>query len=337
MDNAFFIRRCLEIAEGGRHLVGNGVLVGAVLVRDGEILEEGIHSSYGGVHAERELLQKYEQKISSKDILYTSLEPCCHQGKTPPCTDVIIERGIKNVVFGMVDPDPRMAGKGNAILREAGLQVIGPVLRAECEYFCRGFISVRTKNRPFITLKRALARDGSFANPNGSPKKITSEAQDIWAHSHLRFPADGIVCGIGTILFDDPELNTRFAQNKELQNQVLGPYRIILDPHLNLPEDAKVVSDPSRDRTIIITRPLDELSSDHQRKFLLFQDRGVRMMPCDLHGEAFDLAQLFALLITPRDGYHGLTNLLIEGGAKTWKFFRDAGVVDEEVTLLGKV
>lgn len=334
------MRRCLKIAEEGRRNVGNGALVGAVLVRDEKIIAEGIHLEYGKYHAERDLVQKFDQQIRSTDVLYVSLEPCCHHGKTPPCADILLERGIKNVVYGMQDPDIRMAGKGIVMLRDAGVNVVGPVLRAECEYFNRGFVSVRTKNRPFITLKQALARDGSFANPNGSPKKITNQTQDIWTHTNLRFPADGIVVGVGTILSDNPYLNTRlrlrapdgqarFTQKNALIKEVPEPYRIILDAELRTPITARVVTDAQSSRTMIVVR--DDLAVDATE----FTERGVIIIRCPYDGSSFDLDALFQELITLKGDYHGLTSLLIEGGAKTLKTFREAGAVDEEVTLIG--
>jgi diaminohydroxyphosphoribosylaminopyrimidine deaminase/5-amino-6-(5-phosphoribosylamino)uracil reductase len=167
------------------------------------------------------------------------------------------------------------------------VKIIGPVLRAECEYFSRGFVSVRTNGRPFITLKQALARDGSFANPDGSPKKITDQLQDTWTHTHPRFPADGIVVGVNTILRDDPKLNTRFAQKNALQKAIIDPYRIVLDPDLETPVSAQIVTDELAARTIIVIR--DDLKSDMKA----FAKNDVRIIRVPFDGTSFDFDALF--------------------------------------------
>ncbi len=139
-----FLRRCLSLAEQGRGKTGANPMVGAVLVRDGKIIAEGFHEGFGKAHAERQLLEKLEQKISSKDILYVNLEPCCHEKKkTPPCAQMLVEKGIKHVVYGMKDPNPAVNGKGIQYLRSKGVEVIGPVLEDECLRLNRGFVSVQ--------------------------------------------------------------------------------------------------------------------------------------------------------------------------------------------------
>ncbi len=307
-------------------------MVGAVLVRKGAIIAEGNYVSYSNLHAERILLQKFEQKIESTDVLYTSLEPCCHHGKTPPCTDIIIERGVRHVVFGMQDPDERVAGKGNAALRAAGIKVIGPVDRALNERLSRGFISVRTKHRPWIVLKKAITPDGRIANPDGSPLRITNDEQDVWSHTMLRSEVDGIIIGAHTIETDNPQLNTRLTQEKYSQ-EGLDPYRIVLDSSLKIPENSRVLTDNQRNRTIVIVSP--ENSGSPKAKEL--QSRGVRIMSVPAgHDGTFVLPELWKALLTPVGDYTGLTSLLIEGGQRTWDVFQKAGVVDEEVTLMGK-
>ncbi len=334
MPHEFFIRRCLQLAEHGRGKVGNGALVGSVLVRDGTIIAEGYHAEFGKAHAERQLLEKYEQEIRSTDTLYASLEPCCHTGKTPPCTDILIKRGIKRVVFGMVDPDPRMAGKGMAVLRKAGIEVIGPVIPSECRRFNRGYVSVRTNQRPWITLKRAQTAAGEVANPDGSTLKITSPDQDRWSHQFLRAKHDAILVGIGTVLKDNPQLTIRLKNSKfQIPNSILQPWRIILDPQLRMPITAKLVSDAHANRTIIVIRP--KLDKVRKSVIPLLEARGIRIIEVPDTKDGFDFPSLWKALITPTDGFHGLTSILVEGGERTWQSFKRAGVVDEEVTLVG--
>lgn len=336
------MHRCRVLAARGRGRVGNGALVGAVLVRDGNLIAEGWHQAFGAPHAERHLLENFEQKISSSDTLFVNLEPCCHQGKTPPCTDIIIERGIRRVVYGMHDPDPRVAGKGIDILRAAGITVIGPVERASCEWLNRGFVSVRTKSRPWITLKQARMPDGSIANADGSPLHITSDAQNAWSHQSLRATHDAILVGVGTVLADNPHLTVRHvspvivsspATLRRAQGDTVQPWRIILDPHGRMPVTAKLVTDEHRARTIIVQ--CQESKNSKETKDVL-QGQGVRILEVDMTSDAgFALNQLWPHLINLDGGAAGVTSVLVEGGTRTWDFFRRAGVVDAEVTLVG--
>lgn len=344
-----FMRRCLELASLGRYNVGNGALVGAVLVRDELIIAEGYHSHFGATHAERMLLESFTEPILSSDILYVNLEPCCHIGKTPPCTDIILERGIKHVVYGIQDPDNRVTGKGIELLQAKGVRVEGPILRAECEYFSRGFLTVRTKGRPHITLKMAQNRAGFISNADGSPLKITSEEQDIWSHTWLRAKNDAVVVGVQTIMSDNPLLNTRLAQRDEISiqsglnknvdtssNKKLiqkEPLRIILDPQFRLPEEARVC-DVSAQPTLVCISP--EAEKKNQAKADVLRSRGVKVciVAIDQSG-TFEWGSLWKTLLTPVSGFDGITSILVEGGARTWQHFEGAGMVDEQVTLLG--
>lgn len=342
MVNPHFMHRCLELASLGRGRVGNGALVGAVLVRDGAVMAEAFHSAYGDPHAERMLLETFDGEILPGDVLYVNLEPCCHQGKTPPCTDIIIERGIKTVVYGMQDPDPRVAGKGIAALTAAGVTVIGPVERALCERLNKGFIQVRAHHRPYITLKKAVTRDGQTQKKDGSPLKITSPEQDAWSHEFLRARHDAILVGIGTILTDDPRLNIRGIQNAKFSLQLelnekksftynfINPFRIILDPELKMYTTAKVLSDDQPERTIICV----DVAGDHDREKLdLLRERGVRLFMIDCTGGHFEWDALWEALMTPQGDFHGITSVLVEGGSKTWETFASAGMIDEEIIL----
>lgn len=330
MNHVAAIHRCLELAEHGRGKVGNGVLVGSALIRNGNVIAEGFHEDWGSTHAERQLLLKYEQKISSSDILYVNLEPCCHHGKTPPCTDIIIERGIKIVVYGMKDPDTRVAGKGIEQLKKAGINVIGPVLPEVCARFNRGYISVRTKGRLYITLKKAQMPDGRIANDDGSFLKITNKVQDTWSHTYLRATHDAILIGAKTVMTDDPKLDCRLAEGEKAQYQ---PYRIVLDPHLHIPENARVVTDDKRMKTIIIYCSASEAID--QKKLQRLADNSIRVIDIDMRDGIFDWENLWEILLSSDDTFHGLTSILVEGGKRTWELCERAGIVDEKITLIG--
>jgi len=320
------MHRCLELARQSQGKTGINPLVGAVLVRDGKIVAEAFHSGFGKPHAERQLLENFEQKISTRDILYVNLEPCCHTDKkTPPCVPLILERGVKRLVFGMIDPNPMVAGKGISALRKAGVDVIGPVLPEECRRLNRGFISLMTRGRPWITLHRAQTRDGRVANTGGLPLKITSHEQDIWVHRFLRARHDAILVGVGTILTDNPQLNVRYmADPPEI-------FRIVLDVGLRIPLDSRVMDSPLAERTILITKPgIDPGKIAKLRKLKV----SVFEVPCE--NGIFDWKSLWKVLTTPNKEFHGLTSILVEGGIRTWELFRSAKLVDEEVILIGE-
>lgn len=335
MSHAAFMHRCLELAERGRGAVGINPMVGAVLVSYGTILAEGWHARFGESHAERELLQNLEQKISSSfdnaqddTILYVNLEPCGHTNKkTPPCVDLLIERGIKHVVVGMIDPNPAVMGQGIARLRAAGVEVIAGIDRARCEWFNRGFSSVQRMGRPWITLKQAQTLDGRVHREDGSKLKITSSEQDTWSHTFLRARHDAIMAGVGTVTRDDPYLNTRFVQDAE---SIYHPLRIVLDPHLRIPLTAKVINGELASNTVILTFPD---SSKAIRTTL--HERGVRIFDiAEAADGSFVFADLWRVLTTPQQGFAGVTTVLLEGGPATWARFRVAEALDAEVTLV---
>lgn len=319
-----FIHRCLDLAEQGRGAVGTNPLVGAVLVREGKIIAEAFHEGFGKAHAERALLEKFDQKIRSTDTLYVNLEPCCHRGKTPACTDIIRERGVKQVVFGMVDPDPLVQGKGIACLRAAGITVTGPIERARCEWLNRGFISLRSNGRPWVTLHRAQTKSGAIAHADGTPLSITSQEQDHWTHQWLRGQHDAILVGVQTVITDDPQLTVRFGMH------LPSPLRVVLDPHLRIPLSARMVHGDLASGTVVITAPGSDRAAHQQ-----LMERGVSVIEIPLTDGHFDLSGLWNALMTPTGSFHGIASILVEGGAKTWQSFREAGVVDEEVVLAG--
>ena len=300
-------------------------MVGAVLVRGAQIVAEAWHEEFGGLHAERNLITKFVRRIRPDDVLYVNLEPCSHHGKTPPCTNVIIESGIKRVVFGMYDPhrNVRRSG-GQEVLMTAGVEVIGPVDSVRCRRFNRGFVSLHERGRPWVTLKRAQTRDGRVANEDNSPLKITSRKQDVWAHKYLRVTHDAILVGVETVIRDDPLLTSR-TKNKKIDQ--FSPLRIVLDPEMRTPLDAQIVTGDMARGTCLITASGGN-SGELQR-------RGVRVLHVPLHGDFFVWNDLWSVLTTPSDVFCGITSILVEGGPTTWRAFREAGVVDEEVVLVG--
>ncbi len=324
-----FMRCCLELAAKGRGQTGINPMVGAVLVRDGKVIAEGFHVGFGKAHAERQLVEKFEQEIRSTDTLYVNLEPCCHHNKkTSPCVDLFLQRGIKRLVFGMRDPNPEVFGKGIDLLIKKDVQVFGPVLEDECLQLNRGFVSVMTKHRPWITLKEARTIDGRIANADGSHLKITTQQQDKWSHQFLRARHDAILVGSGTIHFDNPRLNVRGIDDPPLLR------RLILDSTFTMPLSATVVGDENAASTIVVRGEIEPTEDTIERQRVL-EGRGVTILTVPTIAGHFDWPKLWQALIAPSAEFPGISSILVEGGPKTWEALRTAKCVDEEVTLVG--
>ena len=198
MEKQDFMRHAIALAKNGIGAVDPNPLVGAVIVKDGEIIGEGWHARFGGLHAERNALANCRTSPKGATI-YVTLEPCCHYGKTPPCTEALLEAGIAKVVIGSRDPNPKVAGKGAAILREAGVEVEEDFLREECDALNGPFFHYITTNRPYVAMKYAMTADGKIATVTGASQWITNEASRYHVHAlRRRYPA--ILAGIGTVL-----------------------------------------------------------------------------------------------------------------------------------------
>ncbi len=328
-QHAIHMRRCIELARRGQGRTGVNPMVGAVLVRDGVAIAEGYHEGFGKAHAERQLLEKFDQKIESTDVLYVNLEPCCHTGKkTPPCAQYLLERGVKHLVCGMRDPNPAVSGRGLDLLIKNGVHVSDLVLEQECKRLNRGFTALMTKGRPWITLKKAVTMDGRHCKEDGSFLKITTQQQDEWSHRMLRARHDAILVGVGTILADNPRLTIRRAENPPPLK------RIVLDSRLRIPLSATVTGDEHAEDTIIVCG--DEVTGeDATEKIRVLEGRGVRIVRIPMEAGLFRWTDFFEALVTPVGDFHGVSSVLVEGGAHTWECFRRGGVVDEEVTLVG--
>lgn len=303
-------------------------------MREGCIVAEGHYSGWGKMHAEQELFKKFVQKLRPTDMLYVNLEPCISFAgkKTPSCAEFLIHRGVKNVVVGMLDPDIRVCGKGLAALRNAGVTIFGPVVQHECYWFNRGYVSLRKKGRPWVTLKRAQTPLGKIQSEHGGRRlMITSETQDRWSHRFLRTTHDAVLVGVQTVIADNPALTVRYGVPAMRQ-----PLRIILDPTLRVPLTAKVCNVECAP-TMVITGSLRKDPLVLKKRSEL-QRCGVEVVDAPLKRNGlFDFDLLFALLTTPREGFFGISSMLVEGGQRTWAAFRKSRIVDMEVTLVGTV
>lgn len=228
------MRRALRLAEKARGWTLPNPLVGAVLVKDGKRIGEGYHAKFGSAHAEVEALKSCSESPKGA-TLYVTLEPCCHQGKTGPCTKAVIESGVAKVVLASLDPSDKVNGKGVAELRKAGIEVELGLLKEEAEELNREFYTFHKKNRPFVTLKVALSLDGKIAATPGEETSITGASVKKQVHL-LRHEHQAILVGAGTVLADDPHLGVREVEGRD-------PLRVILKGKRKLPTTAQVFRD----------------------------------------------------------------------------------------------
>ena len=294
-----FMKDTIRLAAKGLGRTSPNPVVGAVIVRDGCIIASGYHKKAGQNHAEVEALSMIDGKGDAGDILYVTLEPCNHYGRTPPCTEAIIKSGIKNVVVGMPDPNPSVAGGGSEFLRQRGIQVKSGILEAECRRLNEVYLKYITTGRPFIIAKSALTIDGWSATSTGDSKWITNEMSRNFVH-RLRDMVDGVMVGVGTVIADDPSLTTRLKIRRGKD-----PVRIIVDTHLRIPHNAKVLNHNSDSKTIVAI-------GDNVPSALIknIEKDGVSTMICPTKDARIDLAALMDAL-----GRISITSLLVEGGS----------------------
>jgi diaminohydroxyphosphoribosylaminopyrimidine deaminase / 5-amino-6-(5-phosphoribosylamino)uracil reductase len=294
------MKYAIRLAFKGQGRTSPNPAVGAVIVRDGEIIASGYHKKAGGNHAEIEALSMIGGKGMSSDILYVTLEPCNHHGKTPPCTEAIVKSGIRNLVIGMSDPNPDVAGGGTEFLRKKGIRVKSEVLEAECRKLNEGWLKFISTGTPFVIAKSALTLDGWSATSNGHSKWITNEQSRNFVH-RLRDEADGVMVGVGTIIADDPSLTARLKNGKGKD-----PIRIIVDTHLRMPHNAKVLNLDSDSGTIVVVG-----DKAPRARLRAFEKNGVSIMTCHTKHNRIDLTALMDAL-----GKMSIVTLLVEGGSE---------------------
>lgn len=314
MNHEKFMSRALKLAEKGRGKTSPNPLVGAVIVRSGGIVGEGYHQMAGTPHAEIHALRDAGEQAKGA-TMYVTLEPCCHHGRTPPCTEAIIEKGIKEVVVGAVDPNPLVAGKGVKTLDDAGVRVITGVLAKEAHLQNEAFFKYIRSGRPFITLKAAISLDGKIATKTGDSKWITGEEARRLVHQ-MRATNDAIMVGIGTVLADDPLLTVR------LQGQHRQPLRVIIDSSLRISIDSQLAKTASQVATIIAA--VEGRYSKEKRAEL--EAMGVEVWDLPAVQKRVDLVALMQKL-----GKREITSLLLEGGPTVNTSALEAGLIDKFV------
>ena len=242
MTDQEYMLRAIQLAKKGEGWTNPNPMVGAVIVKDGKIIGEGYHKKYGELHAERNAIASLTESAEGA-VIYVTLEPCCHHGKTPPCTEAIIEQKIRKVVIGSRDPNPKVAGKGVQMLREAGVTVVEDFMREECDQLNPVFFHYITTKTPYVVMKYAMTLDGKIATKTGASKWISGEEARSLVHE-MRHDYMAIMAGIGTVLADDPMLNVRLEGKK-------SPVRIICDSMLRIPLDSQICQTAGRYRTIV--------------------------------------------------------------------------------------
>jgi len=309
--NTQHMQRAIELAKNGIGFVNPNPLVGAVIVKDGNIIGEGYHAKYGDLHAERNAFKFCDENNidCTSATMYVTLEPCCHHGKQPPCTEAIVEHGISKVIIGSRDPNPLVSGKGVEYLRNHGVEVITDYMRDECDKLNDIFFHYITTNKPYVILKTAMTLDGKIASYSGKSQWISCEKSR--EHTHLtRKRVSAIMVGLGTVLADNPMLNCRVENPSH-------PIRIVCDSNLNIPLGCKLVTTAIDIPTYVAT-----ISNDVKRISEL-EDLGVRVLKTSSKDGKVNLNELMNIL-----GSLKIDSLLIEGGAELNFSALESNIVD---------
>jgi len=310
------MRKALRLARRGLGKTSPNPMVGALIVRNDEIIGQGYHRRYGEGHAEINAIRDTGGDISGA-TLYVTLEPCCHYGKTPPCVDALLKGSIGRVVIGMVDPNPSVNGKSIEILSRRGIETTTGVLEEECYRLNESYLKYIQTGLPFVTLKFAQTLDGRIASAEGNSQWISSESSRRLAH-RLRSVYDGILVGVGTVLADDPQLTVRLVKR-------INPLRIVADSRLRIPLSARVLRDQDGAPTIIATT-----SRADKVKLSALKGMAIEVLTVgeDEKGQV-DLKDLLKSL-----GEKGIASVLVEGGARIITSLLHQGLADKAVIFI---
>lgn len=291
-----YMKKAIELAKKGVGKVNPNPLVGAVVVKNGEVIGTGFHEEYGKEHAEVNAIYSCPQDVRGSTI-YVTLEPCCHYGKTPPCTDIIIKSGIKRVVVGCVDNNPVVSGNGIKELEKNNIEVKVGVCKEECIELNEIFFYSNANKKPFVVMKYAMTLDGKIATRSGDSKWITGEISRKDVHK-TRNKLSAIMIGIGTVLKDDPILTCRVEDGR-------NPIRIICDSNLRIPLDSKISKTAEDVKTIIAT------ISDNGDKIKKLEQKGLKIIRVKEKDERLDLNDLMKKLWEEK-----IDSILLEGGSE---------------------
>ncbi len=309
MNDIEYMDIAIQLARRGCGWVNPNPMVGAVIVKDDKIIGQGYHQKYGELHAERKAIASCETSLTGA-TLYVTLEPCCHCGKTPPCTEAIIESRIRRVVIGSSDPNPLVAGKGVEMLRSQGIEVIESVLKDECDSLNKSFFHYIQTGTPYVVMKYAMTLDGKIATRTGKSKWITGEASRRHVHED-RHHYSAIMVGIGTVIADNPLLTCRMENGR-------NPLRIVCDTNLRTPLQAKVVTTTGIADTLIATAVADP---ERHRPYLEAGCDVIVLPEKDCHINLNCLMQVL--------GKRNIDSILLEGGGTlNWSALQ-SGIVNK--------
>lgn len=307
------MRQCLKLAVRGIGYVSPNPMVGAVLVKSSRIVSEGFHRKFGGPHAEVECLRNYNGDLADA-TLYVNLEPCCHFGKTPPCTDLLINSGIRNVVVAMIDPNPLVNGKGIQRLREAGINVRVGIGEAEARELNRAFIVNATKQRPFVHLKIAQSIDSKIAASKGRRLILTSKQSRTLVH-RWRSEHDAVMVGAGTILSDDPLLSVRLVSGRD-------PQVVVVDGQLSLNPTCRLMRSVNKRKITVVTSA--KAAKRRRQKVREFESYGATIATVDSKVDMLPLTTILKYLYSSHIG-----SILVEGGRNIFTQFMGSHLVDQ--------
>ena len=288
----------IKLARKGTGYVSPNPLVGAVIVKNGQIIGKGYHKQFGGHHAEINAIQNARQNVAGA-TLYVNLEPCCHEGKTPPCAESIIKNKLGKVVIGSIDSNPLVSCRGLNYLQSQGIEVKTGVLENECRRLNEIFFHYMETGLPFVTVKYAQTFDGRIATESGQSQWISSEAARKFGHQ-LRAGHDAVLVGMGTVIKDDPELTVRHVRGR-------NPLRVVVDTGLTIPEKAKILQNLSGAGTLIATV---KKADDRQFQRIAASGAVIITTAADSQGKV-DLKKLLKILAA-----RGISSVLVEGGAQ---------------------
>ena len=326
--NEKYMRMAIELAKKGAGAVNPNPMVGAVVVKNGEVIGRGYHKFFGGPHAEVYALEEAGKEAEGATI-YVTLEPCSHYGKTPPCAKKIIDMGIKKCFIGSSDPNPKVAGRGVAMLKKAGIEVVENVLKEECDEINQVFFKYIKTRIPYLFVKCGITLDGKIALSNGISKWITNSiAREKVQYYRNKFM--GIMVGINTVLTDNPSLTAR------IENGV-NPFRIIVDPNLQIDENCKVVKNNEDGKTMIITSQKNLFTEDAENTEIqikqkrLAEENKVKFIFID--GEKFSFRKILEEI-----GKAGIDSVLLEGGETLISLAFEENAIDGgEIFIANKI
>jgi diaminohydroxyphosphoribosylaminopyrimidine deaminase/5-amino-6-(5-phosphoribosylamino)uracil reductase len=316
MNDEYYMKLAIALAQKGRGYVSPNPLVGAVIVKNGRIISRGYHQRFGGNHAEINAIGNSSEDIAGS-TLYVTLEPCCHQGKTPPCIDSIIKNKIARVVIGTIDSNPLVSCQAINYLQSCGIEVKTGVLEKNCRQLNEIFFHYMETGLPFVTIKYAQTLDGRIATATGESQWISSEASLKFTHQ-LRAAHDAILVGAGTVIKDNPELTVRLVRGR-------NPLRVIVDSELNISRQAKIFQNISSIPTLIAT-----IKTATDSRFQRLAASGAEMMriKADKNGNV-DLKKLFKILAG-----RNISSILIEGGAQIITSVLKNNLANRMVTII---